>query len=212
MTLNESTTSTDQAKLKGYHEKWVDARYLFGCAFFSELLNASSVLSKALGLETASVDHQKDAVSLSKNEENALRYAAGFVPFQLMKKMRTMSDIKFQPFLTCLSRVSVTDQSDLADHNYTSFGDYTFQWLSLQDRGRLFKVNDQTYDFFDEFEKAVRPLLHEKLTTTRKGAEDDLSSTILQNSEVCKCWEKISSSYVRGNESDELLAAIFLSG
>ena len=158
------------------------------------------MLSKALRLETASVDDQKDAVSMSMDEENALRYAAGFVPFRLMKKMRTMSDIKFQPFLTCLSSMSVTDQSDLADHNYTSFGDYTFQWLSLQDRERLFEVNDQTYDFFVELEKAVRPLLHEKLTTTRKGAENDLSSTILRNSEVCKCWEKVSSSYVRGRD------------
>ena len=105
--------------------------------------------------------------------------------------------------------MSTTDQSDLADHNYTSFGDYTSHWLSLQDRGRLFKVNDQTYDFFVELEKSVRPLLNEKLATTRKGAEDDLSSTILRTSEVCKCWQKISSSYVRGSESDELLAAIF---
>ena len=67
--------------------------------------------------ETASVDHQKDVVSLSVDEENALRYAAGFVPFQLMKKMRRMTGHKFQRFLTCLSRMSLTDQSDLVDHD-----------------------------------------------------------------------------------------------
>ena len=66
--------------------------------------------------ETASVDHQKDVVSLSVDEENALRYAAGFVPFQLMKKMRRITGHKLR-FLTCLSRMSLTDQSDLVDHD-----------------------------------------------------------------------------------------------
>ena len=40
--------STDRAKLKGYYIKWVDARYLLGCALFVDLLAPGAIFSKSM--------------------------------------------------------------------------------------------------------------------------------------------------------------------
>ena len=43
-----STKAADRAKLKGYLKKWLDAKYLLGCAFFVDLLLPCSVFSKTM--------------------------------------------------------------------------------------------------------------------------------------------------------------------
>ena len=48
--LSEDRTvkSADQAKLRGYCIKWVNAKYILGCAFFCELLSPCAIFSKVL--------------------------------------------------------------------------------------------------------------------------------------------------------------------
>ena len=41
-----SVRSADRAKLKGYHKKWIEAKYILGCALFVDLLSPCSVFSK----------------------------------------------------------------------------------------------------------------------------------------------------------------------
>lgn len=43
-----SVKAVDQAKLRGYCTKWLNAKYVLGCAFFSDLLSPCAVLSKIL--------------------------------------------------------------------------------------------------------------------------------------------------------------------
>ena len=43
-----SVKSADRAKLRGYLSKWVDAKYLLGCAFFIDLLLPCSIFSKVM--------------------------------------------------------------------------------------------------------------------------------------------------------------------
>jgi len=38
----------DRAKLQGYLRKWVDAKYLLGCAFFIDLLSPCAIFSKVM--------------------------------------------------------------------------------------------------------------------------------------------------------------------
>ena len=40
--------SADKCTLKGYCKQWVNGKYLLGCAFFSDLLNACVVISKVM--------------------------------------------------------------------------------------------------------------------------------------------------------------------
>ena len=46
--LSEEARGMDKAKLQGYYKKWVDAKYLLGCAVFVDLLNLCAVFSKCL--------------------------------------------------------------------------------------------------------------------------------------------------------------------
>ena len=47
-TLSEdsSVKSTDRAKLKGCYSKWIEAKYILGCALFVDLLTPCAIFSK----------------------------------------------------------------------------------------------------------------------------------------------------------------------
>ena len=48
--LSESklVKSADRSKLKGYYQRWTDAKYLLGCAVFVDLLSPCVILSKVM--------------------------------------------------------------------------------------------------------------------------------------------------------------------
>ena len=48
LSTDSSTRACDKAKLRGYYNKWVDAKYLLGCALFTDLLTPCAILSKAM--------------------------------------------------------------------------------------------------------------------------------------------------------------------
>ena len=45
---DRSVKSADRAKLKGYYNKWTQAKYLFGCALFVDLLTPCTIFSKCM--------------------------------------------------------------------------------------------------------------------------------------------------------------------
>ena len=45
---DSSVKSADRAKFKGYLAKWVDAKYLLGCALFTDLLTPCGIFSKSM--------------------------------------------------------------------------------------------------------------------------------------------------------------------
>ena len=48
LTSDASVKDVDCAKLRGYVSKWIDAKYLLGCAFFVNLLSPCAIFSKVL--------------------------------------------------------------------------------------------------------------------------------------------------------------------
>ena len=128
---------------------------------FSHLL--TEYLATQFGEKLTESDDRDQDVSLSVDEENALRYSAGFVPFRLIRKIGNTSDPKLLRFLSCLESMS-SGSSDMGEHSCSSFGDYACHWLNLQDRGKLFRVNDRTYGLFLALEKAVRLLLPQRFS------------------------------------------------
>ena len=69
---------------------------------------------------------------LTVGEANALRYAAGYVPFALKKKLSHRPE-----FVQCLDQLGVSGEGD-------SYLEYTKKWIELVNRGKLFNVNDET--------------------------------------------------------------------
>ena len=51
LSKDRTVKSADQAKLRGYCIKWVNAKYILGCAFFCDLLSPCAIFSKVLQLD-----------------------------------------------------------------------------------------------------------------------------------------------------------------
>ena len=114
----------------------------------------------------AKKDSERPSIRLTSEEENALRYAAGSVPFRLLKKYETrVSEDAVYKFVRCLQSMGVQDEEADGDHSYT-FSDYTSVWLQRNDRGHLFKISDETYRLFYSFELIIRRVLPQQLKSS----------------------------------------------
>lgn len=85
------------------------------------------------------------------DEENIVRYAAGFVPLKSYEGKKNL-DIALHA-IECLSSMGVNgDESDIME--------YTRKWTMEVNRGGLFEINDLTYTFFKEIEQGKIPLIY----------------------------------------------------
>ena len=48
LSKDSSVKAVDRAKLSGYYKKWVDAKYILGCAVFVDLLTTCTIFSKCM--------------------------------------------------------------------------------------------------------------------------------------------------------------------
>jgi len=48
LSQDNTLKSTDRAKMKGYYDQWIDAKYLLGCALFVDLYSPVAILSKLM--------------------------------------------------------------------------------------------------------------------------------------------------------------------
>ena len=69
---DSSVKAADRAKLKGYLNKWLDAKYLLGCAFFVDLLLPCSIFSKVMQSDTLDVLSAFTSLLRSVKELNKL--------------------------------------------------------------------------------------------------------------------------------------------
>ena len=105
-------------------------------------------------------------------EDNAIRYATGYVIQQLKRKY----DKEFITISQCLLSMQEdrTNEESANDHEEEEkFYDYTKAWLDLVNRGGLFKVAEEVFKFFLELELCMYPILRKRL---QSATEQDQSS------------------------------------
>lgn len=85
------------------------------------------------------------ATSMSTEEEKIVRYAAGYVPFVLLKKHERHLSKSSAFFVECLSGLAINGEE-------SSFLEYTTEWVHKMNRGGLFEVNDTTFSLFCNIE------------------------------------------------------------
>eukprot|EP00731_Ephydatia_muelleri_P032085 Em0023g592a len=80
----------------------------------------------------------------TENDLNALRYAAGYVPWKLLQKYSkpTCTDPNRQDFIVCLSSLSQKGEGSVT----STYLEYTKRWLLAIDRGGLFHIHDEAYN------------------------------------------------------------------
>lgn len=74
-----------------------------------------------------------DVPALTADEENVIRYVAGFVSFKLLKRYEKSSSEDAVVFVECLPSLAV-------DGDESSLLEYTMKWTRLVNRGGLFKL------------------------------------------------------------------------
>lgn len=144
-------------------------------------------LIKSLGRNTPAVPRASliEIPELNEDEENVLRYAAGFVPFKLLSKYEK-SDSEFSlSVIECLSNLSINgDESSLME--------YTRKWTMEVNRGRLFEINDMAYALFREIELKVRHHLFTAFQNKSKGKREELITAVVDDEEVQFYWTILS--------------------
>jgi hypothetical protein len=85
--------------------------------------------------------------NLTREEENALRYVAGYVVRKVRSKLKRLSTPNKDEMILCLAEM-------YGDEWDEEMG--TEDWTNLIDRGGLWHVNDQAYNLFYAIEEEVR--------------------------------------------------------
>jgi len=96
-------------------------------------------------LPAVAVGSTSPSLELSEEEEQIVRYAAGYVPMFLLKKYERGSTNKSIEYVECLSKMAVNGEE-------SSFLSYTLEWSKILNHGGLFKMNDEAYRLFRHIE------------------------------------------------------------
>lgn len=133
--------------------------------------------------------------SLTYEEVNALRYAAGYVPRALRKKLEHGSHPLKEELILCLYDMTEDDGQE-----NTSQSEH---WINLIDRGGLKHVNSATYMLFVAMELCIRKHIHKSSHQTL----DHLKEEIPGDEDVQFQWAIISANWDR-EEAQTLLPLI----
>ncbi len=93
---------------------------------------------------------------LGSDEENIIRYIAGYIPFKLMKAYEKKDTQEDANVLDCLSEMAISGPVD-------DFYTYTQEWTRAINRGDLFEVKDIVFSFFQKLDILMRAILPQHL-------------------------------------------------
>lgn len=136
-------------------------------------------------------------------EENAIRYAGGYV----IRKILTIYRKKemYGPCLDSLMAMLLEDAGD--DIQQKSFLQYTSMWLDKTDRGGLYHISDLCFELFTEIELGTYELLNGNFLHKKKVTLEEIELTVFRDSDVRRIWAYCSLS-TDPEESEDILRNI----
>lgn len=119
------------------------------------------------------------AASMSTEEENIVRYAAGYVPFALLKKHERQRSEPSAFFVECLSGMAINGEE-------SSLLEYTTEWVHRVNKGEIFDVNDTAFSLFREIELGMRDRLSAilKSSSVETDQKDQLVKLMCKDEDV----------------------------
>lgn len=149
------------------------------------------------------IDRLVSQTSLTSSEANALRYAAGYVPFALKKKLEHRPE-----FVKCLEQIEVKGEGD-------SYLAYTTEWINLVNRGKLFQISDEAFYFFCELERKVGAYLCDVFASASGQREcsnletkKEIVSNIVEDTDIHFSWLLLCLELDDDDLSKELLSLV----
>ena len=131
---------------------------------FMELVN-ESVFEELTKVMYTPVEEQRNTpadTNFSKDEQNILRYACGYVAMKLHRRYLKQHGIKAATFVECLDHMEVEGPT-------SSLLAYTREWVDQTNRGGLFDISDAGYFLFVSIEVAMRDKLSNPFQCTIYG-------------------------------------------
>lgn len=131
------------------------------------------------------VESEEDqASSITKLDQNALRYVAGFICRKVQAKIKSSSLPRKDDMILFICDFS-GDEWDEAQG--------TEEWTNAVDRGGLWHINDDTYSIFFLMEEEIRNHLKvSKAKALNKETKKKLLDAILTNEDLLFQWSLIS--------------------
>ena len=141
--------------------------------------------------------------NLTDDQENALRYASGFVIRCTQKKIGRTEHPYKSTMLTILNQLKEDDGEESS-----SYLSYTKLWINKINRGGLTFINDETYYLFLALEYATRGCLAMLIDpTTPNSGKDKVIDRIRSNPDVTFHWCHLTASFEE-TVSQELLSRL----
>ena len=151
--------------------------------------------------------HTEQQKPLSNEEQETLRYVAGYVVFSMRKHYKSLLDsnvpstrefsgaaVKF------LKSIDTKFEKDLESRSYL---DFTKKWIEVKNRGGLVQINDNAFIFVRRVENEVRKILTIDFLKTYRGEDlresihEHLSKSGLVNSAWMTLTSKIGNEHMR---------------
>ena len=131
---------------------------------------------------------QIEDVDLTENDQNALRYAAGYVPWKLLQKCTkpNCTHPNRLDFIVCLSSLSQKGDGSVT----SSYLEYTKRWFLAIDRGGLFQ-HDEAYNMLYEIECLVKIMLTSLDSSEKKRNKQVTIAQIANNDSIQFYWSMI---------------------
>jgi hypothetical protein len=136
--------------------------------------------------ESNVVHKEERRTRLSVEEENAIRYTAGYIVRKIKKRYEEKGPVEVVHCLLSMGEGSELSNDDGAD---CTFQEYSKMWINLIDRGGLFKVNSEAYSFFLELELAAYPLVRSCIDTGTSCQKELMLKDILADEDVRFAWD-----------------------
>ena len=164
----------------------------------------SNIIDYHLGteLDAKCENSASGVVALTVDEENIIRYAAGYVPFKLLLQYEKSKAEESVNVIDCLSGMGVNgEESDAME--------YTSKWIELVNRGGAFEINDTTYLFFKEIElKVCKELLLAFERTSVSSQRELIISSVAGDESVQFYWTILSVDIRNESQAVKLLKEI----
>ena len=142
---------------------------------------------------------------LTKDEQNIVRYASGYVAVSLLRRYKQQHGQKAASFVECLSHMAVDGPGD-------SFMDYTREWITKVNRGGLFETSDNAYMLFASIELASYGKLEDRLvcqpSTSTCTDKRSIVDAVLGDTDVRFYWSMLSVDVDIEDDANELLVNI----
>ena len=132
---------------------------------------------------------------LGADEENVIRYMAGYIPFKLLKAYKKKNSDEAAAVVDCLSAMAQSGPED-------DFYAYTEEWTKAISRGGLFEVSTVAFAFFRRLDIAMRDLMSQHLLSATIN-RDAVVEAVVQDEDLLFNWAILSGQL--SNEGSQLL-------